>query len=332
MNSIGSSTTANGRQSFGQKASRNPRNWRPSLSVFHPCESVATKKETAWSPDTCCATEGEKLQVSCPPRTFILPDQPRSATLRHMAETESSRHPPDSAHIFDTTHWSVVLSASDAVESKADAALEALCRAYWPPLYAYVRRQGHSPHDAQDLTQEFFSRLLEKKYLRLADPERGRFRSFLLKSLKHFLVNDWVRGQAQKRGGGRKILSLDDDTVERSYLQQPADLLAPENLYDKRWAMTLLERAMERLGADYAAAGKRAVFDQLRGMLLTEGSGDSYRELAGPLGLSEGAVKVAVHRLRERFREAVRAEIAQPVAAPADVDEELRCLMAALGS
>jgi RNA polymerase sigma-70 factor (ECF subfamily) len=231
---------------------------------------------------------------------------------------------------FNTTHWSMVLLAGQTQAPHAGAALENLCRTYWHPLYAYVRHQGHSAHDAQDLTQDFFARLLEKKYLKLAAQERGRFRSFLLKSLKHFLVNEWVRGQSQKRGGGKEIFSLDEEAAERSYLQQPANQLPPESLYDKLWAMTLLERAMERLGANYAAAGKRELFDELRPLLLTEGSSESYRKAAGPLELSEGAVKVAVHRLRQRFREAVRAEIAQTVATPAEVDEELRCLMAAM--
>ena len=237
---------------------------------------------------------------------------------------------PDAGGVFATTHWSVVLAAGDAAAPQAEAALAELCRTYWYPLYAFIRRKGHSPHDAQDLTQEFFARLLEKKYLQLADRERGRFRSFLVKSLKHFLVNEWVRGQAQKRGGGQKVFSLNEAAAERSYLQQPADQLAPESLYDKQWAMTLLERAMERLGADYAAAGKRKLFEQLKSLLLAEGSGESYRHLADPLGLTEGAVKVAVHRLRQRFRDAVRSEIAQTVATPAEVDEELRCLMAAM--
>ena len=223
-----------------------------------------------------------------------------------------------------------MLLAGQTQAPHADAALESLCRTYWHPLYAYVRHKGHNAHDAQDLTQDFFARLLEKKYLKLADRERGRFRSFLLKSLQHFLVNEWERGQSQKRGGGREIFSLDDEAAERTYLQQPADQLAPESLYDKLWAMTLLERAMERLGANYAATGKRELFDQLKPLLLSEGSAESYRQAAGPLGLSEGAVKVAVHRLRQRFREVVRAEIAQTVATPAEVDEELRCLMAAM--
>ncbi len=225
----------------------------------------------------------------------------------------------------------MVLLAGQTQAPQADAALESLCRTYWNPLYAYVRRQGHNPHDAQDLTQEFFARLLGKKYLALATRERGRFRSFLLKSLKHFLINEWARGQSQKRGGGREIFSLDDEAAERSYLLQPAaDQLAPEILYDKLWAMTLLERAIERLGGEYASKGRRELFDQLKPLLLVEGGGESYRKAAGVLGLSEGAVKVAVHRLRQRFREAVRAEIAQTVATPAEVDAELRCLMAAM--
>ncbi len=231
---------------------------------------------------------------------------------------------------FTATHWSMVLLAGQTQAPQAEAALESLCRTYWNPLYAYVRRQGHSAHDAQDLTQEFFARLLAKKYLKLATRERGRFRSFLLKSLKHFLVNEWKRGQSQKRGGGREVFSLDDEAAEQSYRQQSADLMAPESLYDKLWAMTLLERAMERLGASYGTTGRRELFDQLKPLLLSEGTSEAYRKTAGALELSEGAVKVAVHRLSKRFREAVRAEIGQTVATPAEVDEELRCLMAAM--
>lgn len=231
---------------------------------------------------------------------------------------------------FDTTHWSVVLAAGAQETTQAGAALETLCRTYWYPLYAYVRRKGHGPEDAQDLTQEFFARLLAKDYLRLADRERGRFRSFLLKSLQHFLVNEWVRGQARKRGGGEKPIPLDEALAERLYLQEPAAALPAESLYDKRWAVTLLDRALERLGADYAAAGKRGLFDQFKGLLLTEGSGEIYREKALQTGMSEGAAKVALHRLRQRFGGAVRAEIAQTVATPAEVEEELRCLLSAM--
>jgi DNA-directed RNA polymerase specialized sigma24 family protein len=233
------------------------------------------------------------------------------------------------AENFNTTHWSEVLLAGQSKAPQSDAALEKLCRTYWYPLYAYVRRQGHSAHDAQDLTQEFFARLLEKKYLNLADQARGQFRSFLLKSLHHFLVNDWVRGQALKRGGGQKVFSLDEAKAECGYQQEPA-VQPPECLYDQRWAVTLLNTAMERLGRDYAAAGKRDLFERLKSLLLNEGSSEAYAELTGPLAMSEGAIKVAVHRLRQRFREAVRMEVAQTLADPADIEEELRSLRIAL--
>lgn len=240
-----------------------------------------------------------------------------------------SDQPPDLSQ-FNTTQWSVVLLAGQSQLPQSGAALERLCRTYWKPLYAYVRRQGHSPQDAQDLTQEFFARLLEKKYLAIASKERGRFRSFLLKSLKHFLINDWVRSNARKRGGGQATLTLDSCAAERSYDEQQARAMNADSLYEKRWAMALLEGAMERLGAAYTAAGKGVLFEQLKPLLLAEGSGQAYQRLAGPLGLSEGAVKVAVHRLRRRFGEEVRTEVARTVSNPTEVDEELRCLMSAL--
>ncbi|MES2470178.1 MAG: sigma-70 family RNA polymerase sigma factor [Verrucomicrobiota bacterium] len=249
------------------------------------------------------------------------------SAIASSGKSESEAFP--AAGQFNTTQWGMVVLAGQSQAPHAGEALETLCRTYWSPIYAYVRRKGHRPHDAQDLTQEFFSRLLEKKYLKLASQERGRFRSFLLKSLQHFLVNEWVRGQAQKRGGGQ---ALDEDAAEQSYQQAMADQPGPETVYDRRWALTLLERAMERLGADYAATGKKELFDRLQPLLLTEGAGASYRQEAALLGLSEGAVKVAVHRLRKRLGEVVRAEVARTVADPADVDGELRYLMAALNS
>lgn len=236
----------------------------------------------------------------------------------------------EQAGCFQTTHWSVVLAAGQTGAPSAEAALENLCKTYWYPLYAYIRRQGRNPHDAQDLTQEFFTRILEKRYFRFADRERGRFRSFLLKSLQHFLVNEWVSGQAQKRGGGAQFILLDDESAERIFQQELAVSVSPERLYDKRWAITLLNRAMDRLGADYAASGKGELFEQLKSLLLAEGSVEIYREMSAQSGLSEGATKVAVHRLRQRFRDAVRAEIAQTVATPAEVDEELRWLMTSM--
>lgn len=230
---------------------------------------------------------------------------------------------------FNSTHWSVVMLAGQTEDARAEAALEQLCKSYWFPLYAYVRRRGHSPHDAQDLTQEFFARLLEKNYIRLARQERGRFRAFLLKSLNHFLVNDWMRRTAQKRGGGEVIVSLDEEDAERLYRLE-SQSLAPENLYDKRWALTLLERAVERLRRDYAEAGKASTFEQLSAWLSEDGSGEGYRRVAQELGSTEGALKVAVHRMRHRFREAIRAEIAETVSTPEEVEDELNALMAAL--
>jgi RNA polymerase sigma factor (sigma-70 family) len=232
---------------------------------------------------------------------------------------------------FNTTHWSVVLLAGQTGAAQAEAALEELCRSYWFPLYAYIRRKGHSPHDAQDLTQEFFARLLDKNYLRLAKKERGRFRAFLLKSLNNFLVNDWVRRTAQKRGGVEAVLPLDQENAERLYNLQEQSL-GPEDLYDKRWALALLERAVDRMRCDYSAAGKGPLFEQLSIWLSEEGTGDSYRRAAEALGSTEGALKVAVHRMRHRFREAIRTEIAQTVSTADEIEAELNELMAALQS
>ncbi len=252
------------------------------------------------------------------------------SAIASSGKSESEAFP--AAGQFNTTQWGMVVLAGQSQAPHADEALENLCRTYWSPIYAYVRRKGYGPHDAQDLTQAFFARLLEKKYLKLASQERGRFRSFLLKSLQHFLINEWVRGQTQKRGGGQTVDALDENAVEQSYQQSMAGQLGPETIYDRRWALTLLERAMERLGADYAVTGKKELFERLQPLLLRESAGASYRKEAALLGLTEGAVKVAVHRLRKRLGEVVRAEVARTVADPADVDGELRYLMAALNS
>ena len=231
---------------------------------------------------------------------------------------------------FNTTHWSVVLRATQEDGSQSQVALESLCRSYWYPLYAYVRRKGYSPPDAQDLTQDFFARLLEKNYVKLAARERGKFRSFLLKSLNHFLINDWVRNRAQKRGGGQIVQSLDEAAAERLYAHEPAGPIAAEILYDKRWALTLLDRAMQRLANSYTVCGNGELFERLKGMLLAEASGEIYRQVGRDLGMNEGAVKVAVHRLRNRFRDLVREEVAQTVRTPEEIDEELRSLLVAL--
>jgi len=232
--------------------------------------------------------------------------------------------------VFATTHWSVVLAAGHSSVPGAQEALEKLCRAYWYPLYVYVRRQGQSPHDAQDLTQEFFARLLEKKYLRLADPDRGKFRAFLLKSLKHFLVNEWEKARTQKRGGGQSFIHLDADLAESRYATEPVQALTLDDVYEKRWAVTLIETVLARLRESYVTAGRLSVFESLKTFIWGEQTTLSYADMAPQLGLTEGAVKVAVHRLRGRYRELLRAEIAETVATPGEVDEELQHLIAVL--
>src|SRR5687767_9846946 len=214
----------------------------------------------------------------------------------------------------------------------AQAALETLCRSYWYPLYAYVRRQGLSPHDAQDLTQAFFARLLEKNYLGDVDREKGRFRSFLLASLKHFLANEWDRERALKRGGGRKLIALDDESGEARYKLEPKDDLSADKIYERRWALTLLDTVLSNLRTEYHEAGKPEVFEMLKRYLSAGRTSVSYAHAAEALGMNEGAVKVAVHRLRKRYRELLRAEIAQTVSTSSEIDAELRYLFAALSN
>ena len=231
---------------------------------------------------------------------------------------------------FVTTHWSVVLAAGggDAISSRN--ALAQLCQSYWRPLYAYVRRLGHSPHDAQDLTQEFFARLLEKNFLIGADEARGRFRSFLLASLKHFLANEWDKARAQKRGGAQIPISFDLAFAETSCQWEPADNSTAEKIFERRWALTLLDGVLRRLRQEFVQDGKENLFEQLKPTLTEASRTVRYAEIAFRLGTSEGAVKVAVHRLRQRYREVLRAEIAETVATPGEVEDELRNLFAAL--
>jgi len=232
---------------------------------------------------------------------------------------------------FVTTRWSQVVAAGRPTDSThARAALEQLCQTYWYPLYAFVRRQGHAPHDAQDLTQEFFARLLERNALGAADRERGRFRSFLLATLKNFLRDEWDKLRAQKRGGGQNLISLDAGDAESRYALEPVNTLTADRIFERRWAMLLLDRAVERLRTEHQAAGKLAQFEALKASLAGARESQPYSELAAQLGQSEGAVKVAVHRLRQRYREVIRAEIAETVASEAEVEAELKHLMAAL--
>jgi RNA polymerase sigma-70 factor (ECF subfamily) len=231
---------------------------------------------------------------------------------------------------FVTTHWSVVLTAGRSDTTRARDALARLCQTYWHPLYAYVRRLGNSPHDAQDLTQEFFARLLEKNYLAAADESRGRFRSFLLAALKHFLANEWDKASAQKRGGGQIPIPIDIGTAETSCGFEPADHTTAEKIYERRWALTLLAQVLRRLREEHVRDDKEKLFEQLKCTLTEASRTVAYAEIARRLDTTEGAVKVAVHRLRQRYREVLRAEIADTVASPGEVEDELRNLFAAL--
>jgi len=232
---------------------------------------------------------------------------------------------------FVTTHWSVVLSAQDKNSPRSTEALEALCRAYWYPLYAFVRRLGRSPHDAQDLTQEFFARLLEKDYLRSAAREKGKFRTFLLVVMKRFLATDWDRQHAQKRGGFAPIVSIDQELAESRFAAEPVHQLQPDLLFDRQWAVTLLDRVMARLQEEYLASGRAKLFEHLRSCLAGGESAFSHAEIAAQLNLTEAAVKMAAHRLRARYREILRAEIADTVSAPDEIEEEIRHLFSTFG-
>lgn len=229
---------------------------------------------------------------------------------------------------FVTTHWSVVLAAQDKSSPDSAAALERLCRYYWYPLYAYVRGTGRSPHDAQDLTQEFFARLLAQDWLRVVLPERGRFRTFLLVAMKRFLANEWHRGMAQKRGAGNLPLSLDTEAAEHRFAAEPP--LTPDELYERRWAMTLLDESLERLQRDFTHTGKETDFNSLKEWLTAERGSIPYGQIAARLGTTEGAARVAVHRMRKQFRQLFRQTIAETVDGAGDVDSEMRHLITVL--
>jgi RNA polymerase sigma factor (sigma-70 family) len=231
---------------------------------------------------------------------------------------------------FQTTHWSVVLAASQSDSPHAVDAVEKLCRIYWPALYAFIVRQGYPSEEAKDLTQEFFARLWDKQYLRGIRPEGGRFRSFLLTMLKHFLVNEWRRSQCQKRGGGKIVLSLDELSAVPNIGFEPAESATPEVLYEKQWALTVLKQAMDRLRQEYLSVAKEPVFERLQIFLSGDKQSIPYAEIAGSLDMSPGAVKVAVHRLRRRYGEIVRQEVAQTVAVPEEIEDEIRHLFAVL--
>jgi RNA polymerase sigma factor (sigma-70 family) len=230
---------------------------------------------------------------------------------------------------FATTHWSTVLAAGQAEVLGSRDALEKLCRTYWYPLYAYVRRCGVDSHGAEDLTQEFLARFLSGNHVAKADPEKGRFRFYLLSALKHFLSDAWDRERRLKRGGGQHVISLDGQPGEDRYRLEPRDESSPDRLFERRWALTVLEQVLTRLEQEYDATGKRMLYHELK-KFLTDEERDAYPRTARDLGMSEGAVRVAVHRLRRRYGEVLRLEIAHTVAGPEEVEEEMRYLRGVL--
>ena len=244
-------------------------------------------------------------------------------------------HIPGAPRQFETTRWTLVTAAGKRGTPEARRALSDLCRLYWYPVYAFVRRRGHGADESLDLTQGFFTRLIDKNDLAAVDPARGRFRAWLLTAVKHFAANEWDKSTAAKRGGGRAVFSfdIDRDDAERRYRHEPAHQVTPEKIFDRRWALTLLEQALSALESESAAEGRKDLFDALKSTLTADGRDardESYRDVADRLGTTEGALKVAAHRLRRRYRDLLREHIAETVDRPEEVDEEIRDLFAAL--
>jgi len=233
---------------------------------------------------------------------------------------------------FATTHWSVVLAAGQSTDAQASEALEQLCRTYWYPLYAYVRRRGYNREDAEDLTQEFFARFLAGNYLASVDRGRAKFRSYLLGALNHFLADAWDHAHRIKRGGGQALQTLDVLSGESRYTLEPVEELTPDRLFDRRWALTVLDQVLSRLRQEYERSGKGRLFEKLSAFLPGDAEADSYGDLARELGMTESAVRVAVHRLRRRYGQLFSSEVAHTVSNPAEIQEEMRYLLAAVSS
>ena len=244
-----------------------------------------------------------------------------------MAESATSDGRP---RLFPATQWTVVLAAGGTPSPESAAALERLCSSYWYPLYAFVRRSGYSPADAEDLTQEFFARLLEHNWIARADRHKGRFRSFLLMAMKRFLAKEWDKAKTLKRGGQVRFVALQLDTAETRYSQEPPDTCTPEQVFEKHWAMTLLGTVLKRLLREHERDGRGGLFETLEPCLIGRHESQPYAALAEQLGMTEAAVKMAVSRLRARYREVLKEEISQTVASPAEVDDEVRHLFRVL--
>lgn len=245
------------------------------------------------------------------------------------------RTPPDPSvgpAEFASTHWSIVLAAGHRSSPGSRDALATLCRAYWFPLYAYARRRTRDVHEAQDLTQAFFVALLEKDSLASVHPDRGRFRAFLITAFKNFMANEWEKAHAQKRGGGVAPIPLDFDAGESRFSREPTDELTPERLFERDWVLSLLDRVLDRLRDEFERGGKLDQFERLKVFITPQSTASSHAEVARELGMTEGAVAVAAHRLRRRYRDLLRAEIAQTVASPDEVDDEIRNLFEALAA
>jgi RNA polymerase sigma factor (sigma-70 family) len=242
------------------------------------------------------------------------------------ADNKNAKSDSAVAGRFDTTHWSLVLAAGQRGTGESAAALERLCQSYWLPLYAYVRRRVSDVHDAQDLTQAFFERLLEKNYLADADPRRGQFRVFLLTAFKHFLSKEWEKAKAQKRGGGRSPISLDFSTGDSQITLQPAGGLTAEQMYERQWVITLLSCVMQRLEREFEKVGKRSQFERLKDFIVSTKKDTTYADVASELGMTESAARMATSRLRRRYRQLLREEIAQTVSSPEDIDDEINSL------
>ncbi len=249
-----------------------------------------------------------------------------------MSDNTDMSSTPTGTSRFATTHWSVVLAAGSPESSRYREALETLCQTYWFPLYAYLRQRGCNAHQAEDYIQAFFTQMLEKHSLSGVDAKPGKFRSFLLASLKHFVANELDRVRAQKRGGSHTILSLDFCNAEKQYILEPTHQMSPEKLFEKSWALTVLEHAMNQLEAEFANSKKKRLFDRLRVYLTAETDAIPYRDAAAQLRMTEGAVKMAVHRLRTRYGKLLREKVAQTVATQEQIDEEIRDLLTVLSS